>query len=328
MEPADVNIGIISTAGIGRGRVIPATQATSDATALAISSRDETRAEEVAAQFDIPRAYGSYEALLEDDDLDAVYNPLPNSLHAEWTKRAADAGLDVLCEKPLTVDAEQAREVVDYCAERDRTLMEAFMFRYHPRTERALEIARSELGELRRVEAAFHFELPEGYDIRLDPELAGGSLMDVGCYAVTTARIFLGEPTQVYAETVDRRDCGVDTVITGMLSFEDGQTATIGAGFDESIQHYTVIGTEGHLRVENAFVPDGETRLEYTVGDRHVEERFEPVDQYQRQVEAFVEAVESGTTPRTDSEEAIRTMRVIDALYESVDRGAPVAVRS
>jgi predicted dehydrogenase len=323
-----VNIGIISTAGIGRGRVIPAIQATNDATALAISSRDESRAEDVAAEFGIPRAYGSYEALLDDQELDAVYNPLPNSLHAEWTKRAVDAGLDVLCEKPLTVDAEQAREVVDYCRERDQTLMEAFMFRYHPRTERALEITRSELGELRRVEAAFHFQLPEGYNIRLDPELAGGSLMDVGCYAVTTARIFLGEPTQAYAETVDRRDCGVDTGITGLLTFEDGATATIGAGFDESIQHYTVIGTEGHLRVENAFVPDGETRLEYTVGDRQVEERFEPVDQYRRQVEAFVEAAESGTAPRTDGEEAIRTMSVIDALYESVDRGEPVTVPS
>jgi predicted dehydrogenase len=120
----------------------------------------------------------------------------------------------------------------------------------------------------------------------------------------------------------------VDTGITGLLTFEDGATATIGAGFDESIQHYTVIGTEGHLRVENAFVPDGETRLEYTVGDRQVEERFEPVDQYRRQVEAFVETVESGTAPRTDGEEAIRTMSVIDALYESVDRGEPVTVPS
>jgi len=321
-----VNVGILSTAGIGRARVIPAIQATDDATVLAIGSRDADRAERVASELDIPRAYGSYEALLDDETLDAVYNPLPNALHAEWTKRAADAGLDVLCEKPLAVDAAEAEEMVEYCTAEQQLLMEAFMFRYHPRTERAMEIARTELGDLRRVEAAFHIDLPAGYDIRLDPELAGGSLMDVGCYAVTTARMLLGEPTQAYATTVDRRDCGVETDVTGLLSFDDGRTATISAGFDESIHHYTVVGTEGTLRVENAYVPDGETRLEYTVDGRHVEETFEPVDQYRRQVEAFVEAVRSGTAPRTDGEEAIRTLRAIDAIYESVDRGEPVTV--
>lgn len=320
-----MNVGVLSTAGIGRVSVIPAIQAT-EATVLAIGSRDHDRAERVATELDIPRAYGSYEALLDEEELDAVYNPLPNALHAEWTKRAVDAGLDVLCEKPLAVDAEEAREVVDYCTEYDRTLMEAFMFRYHPRTERAMEIARTQLGELRRVEAAFHFQLPEGYDIRLDPELAGGSLMDVGCYAVTTARMFLGEPTAAYATTVDRRDCGVDTSITGLLSFDDGRTATIGAGFDESAQHYTVIGTEGRLRVENAFTPDGETHLEYTVGGRHVEETFEPVDQYRLQVETFLEAVQRDSGLLTDGEEAVRTLRTIDALYESADRGQPVSV--
>lgn len=313
-----MNFGIISTANIGQKRVVPAIQKT-DASVHAIASRNRSRAEEVADEFDIPHAYGSYEALLENDELDAVYNPLPNSLHAEWTKRAADAGLDVLCEKPLGVDADEAREMAEYCAGRDVTLMEAFMYRYHPRTERAVEIAQEHLGEIRRVDAQFHFELPEGYDVRLDPDLAGGSLMDVGCYAVTTTRLFLGEPESVYATAVDRRDCGVETSLTGLLQFSGDRTATVSSGFGESTQRYTVLGTEGRLTVDRAYVPDGETTLRYTADGRTVEERFDPVDQYRLEVEAFIEAIESEESPRTDGHEAVRTMRVVDALYESID---------
>ncbi|WP_267163833.1 Gfo/Idh/MocA family protein [Halovenus salina] len=320
-----MNFGVISTANIGRKRVIPAIQRT-DATVQAIASREQARAEEVAADLDIPRAYGSYEELLEDDDLNAVYNPLPNSLHAKWTKRAADAGLDVLCEKPLAVDADQAREMVGYCDDQNVTLMEAFMYRYHPRTERAVEVADSYLGEIRRVDAQFHFALPEGYNVRLDPALAGGSLMDVGCYAVTAARLFLGEPESAYATAVDRRDCGVETSLTGLLEFTGDRTATVSAGFGESVHQYRVLGTEGHLEVDRAFVPDGETTLRYTVGGRTVEEMYDPVDQYRLEVEAFIKAVESGNPPRTDGTEAIKTMRVVDALYESVDRGEPASL--
>ncbi|SDJ19711.1 Predicted dehydrogenase [Halovenus aranensis] len=320
-----MNIGVISTANIGRKRVIPAIQKTG-ATVRAIASRDGARAEEVANEFDIPDAYGSYEEMLDSDSLDAVYNPLPNSLHAEWTKRAADAGLDVLCEKPLAVDADQAREMVEYCAGRGVTLMEAFMYRYHPRTERAVEIADTYLGEIRRVDAQFHFPLPDRYNVRLDPDLAGGSLMDVGCYAVTAARLFLGEPESAYATAVDRRDCGVETSMTGLLQFAGGRTATISAGFDESVHRYTVLGTDGRLDVDRAFVPDGETTLRYTVDGRTVEETFDPVDQYQLEVEAFIEAVESGDPPRTDGEDAIETLRVVDALYESVERGEPASL--
>jgi len=319
-----MNIGVISTANIGRKRVIPAIAQT-EATTLAIASRDSDRAQAAAAEHDIPRAYGSYEALLDDEDLDAVYNPLPNALHAEWTKRAADAGLDVLCEKPLGVDATEAREMTEYCDRQGVTLMEAFMYQYHPRTERALAVA-EQLGEIRHVDAAFHFALPDREDIRLDPELAGGSLMDVGCYAVTAARLFLGEPVQAYATATDRRDCGVETSLTGTLAFGGGATAAISSGFDASIHRYTVIGSEGRLTVDEAFVPDGETELRYTTDGRQVTERFDPVDQYRLEVEAFLDAVERGESPRTDGHDAAKTMAVIDALYGSVDRDRPVSV--
>ncbi|MFC7073779.1 Gfo/Idh/MocA family protein [Halovenus rubra] len=321
-----MHFGVISTATIGRKRVIPAIQQTDGATVAAIASRDQTHAEEVAAEFNIPTAYGSYAELLEDDRIDAIYNPLPNSLHAEWTKRSADAGLDVLCEKPLGVNAQEAKEMTAYCEDRGVTLMEAFMYRYHPRTQRARDIAANHLGEIRRVDAQFHFTLPDEYNVRLDPDLAGGSLMDVGCYTVTAARLFLGEPKSVYATAVDNRGCGVETNLTGHLSFSGGKTATISSGFDESVHQYTVLGTEGRLEVDRAFVPDGETTLCYTVDGRTVEERFDPVDQYKLEVEAFLDAVESGESPRTDGNEAVRTMRVVDALYESVDCEAPVTL--
>lgn len=320
-----MRFGILSTANIARKRVIPAIQHT-DASVIAIASRDTDRASAVADELDIPRAYGSYEALLEDGDIDAVYNPLPNSMHAEWTRRAADRGLDILCEKPLGVDAAEASAMTAYCEDRGVTLMEAFMYRYHPRTRRAMEIARDELGEITHVDARFHFSLPEGYNIRLDPDLAGGSLMDVGCYAVTAVRGFLGEPISAYATASDRRDCGVETRLTGVLTYPEGRSATISSGFDESIHRYTVIGTDGTLTVDRAFVPDGATELQYTIDGRRVTERFDPVDQYELEVEAFIEAVEAGTAPETDGHEAVRTLRVIDALYESVRQHKPVAL--
>lgn len=317
-----MKFGVLSTANIGRKRVMPAIEKT-EAEVYAIASRSEQKAKQVARELDIPVAYGSYAELLDDPELDAVYNPLPNSLHAEWTKRAADAGLDVLCEKPIAVDTKQAQEMTEYCADRGVTLMEAFMYYYHPRTERAIEIAREELGDIRRVEASFHFALPSGYDIRLDPDLAGGSLMDVGCYAVTAARQFLGEPDTVYATSSDRRDCGVDTALTGVLEYGNGITATISSGFDASVHRYTVLGTDGRLDVDRAFVPDGETELRYTVDGRTVEEQFEPVDQYRLEVDHFVESVESGAQPRTDGHEAVKTMRVIDALSGSAESETP-----
>lgn len=324
-----MNFGVISTAGIARGAVMPAIE-NSDHRLAAIASRDAERAAAVAEDFDVPRSYGSYAALFEDDDLDAVYNPLPNNLHAEWTKRAADAGLHVLCEKPLGVDAAEAREMGAYCDERGVTLMEAFMYRYHPRTERVAEIVRTELDDVRGMQATFQFPLrgrPD--DIRLNPDLAGGSLMDVGCYAVNATRLLLGEPDAVYARTADTRDCGVDTHLTGLLEYPGGLTAAVSASFDtQDTQRYRVEATNGWLEVDPAFVPRGDdgVGIEYAIDGRQVTERFDPVDQYRLEVEHFAECVRSGRTPRTDAEEAARNMAVIDALYESARTGESVAV--
>ncbi|MFC6718399.1 Gfo/Idh/MocA family protein [Natrialbaceae archaeon GCM10025810] len=323
-----MKFGVLGAAGIARKAFLPAVES-SEHEVRAIASRSEDRAADVAEEYSIHEHYGGYEDLLEDADVDAVYVPLPNALHAEWTKRAADAGLDVLCEKPLASDAPEAREVVDHCEDRGVTLMEAFMYRYHPRTERAIELAREELEDVRSVDAAFKFPLfdrPD--DVRLSRDLAGGSLMDVGCYAVSAARQFLGEPNRAYAYSHDSRDADVDTELSGILQYNDGTSARIASGFDtETVQFYRVEAANGWLEVRTAFdaPTDEPLELEYLIdGERDVE-TFDPVDQFRLEVDHFAECVESGTTPRTDGEESIANMAVIDTLRESAALGLPVS---
>ncbi|RDZ62570.1 glucose-fructose oxidoreductase [Haloferax sp. Atlit-12N] len=322
-----MQFGILGTAGIGIESVIPAIQA-SDHTAAAIASRDEERASAVADEVDIPTAYGSYEALLADDSLDAVYIPLPNSLHADWVRAAADHGLHVLCEKPLTASADETAAVFDYCEDAGVTLMEGFMYRFHPRTERAAELVASELGEVVSVTSNFSFRLPDGAEnIRIEPELAGGSVMDVGCYAISAARLFLGTPDRVYASTTDTRDCGVDTRMSGVLEYDSGATASVESSFDTpETQYYRVQTTDGWLEAKTAFniEPTASAELTYATDGRVVTETFDPIDNYRSEVEAFAHAVETGETPRIDREESVDLMRTIDAIYESADSGRTV----
>ncbi|MCL7417552.1 MAG: Gfo/Idh/MocA family oxidoreductase [Halalkalicoccus sp.] len=323
-----MEFGVLSTAGIARKAFLPAVEA-SEHTVGAIASRDGDRARSVAEEYAIPRHYASYEALLGDEGIDAVYVPLPNGLHAEWTRKAADAGLDVLCEKPLAADAEAARGVVEHCRNRGVRLMEGFMYRYHPRTERAVELAHEELEGVHSVSATFKFPLSDPEDVRLSPELAGGSLMDVGCYAVSVARLFLGEPERAFATAHDSREAGVDTDLAGVLEFGDGASARIASGFDSQlVQRYRVEGKNGWIEVEDAFdAPTEEgTKLTYRVDGREGVETFDPVDQFRLEVEGFASAVESGESPRTDGEEAVANMEAIDALTESAERGEVVTL--
>ncbi|GKZ14410.1 Gfo/Idh/MocA family oxidoreductase [Haladaptatus sp. T7] len=321
-----MKFGVISTAKIGVNAVIPAIkEAGHEVTALA--SRSESRAATVAEQLDIPHTYGTYEGLLEDDEIEAVYNPLPNALHAEWTKRAADHGHHILCEKPLAVNAAEARETSTYCDERGVTLMEAFMYRYHPRTQRAVEIARKL--DIRSLKASLRFSLDDPEDVRLDPNLAGGSLMDVGCYTVNATRLFLGEPRRVYATATDTMDCGVETELTAILEYEDGVTAVISSGFTTvGTERYRIEATNGWIEAPDAFVPskDDETELTYRIDDRHVVEEFDPTNQYAREVDHFVESIQNGRPPVTDATDATRTLQLIDAIRESAHEREPISL--
>ncbi|WP_020221995.1 Gfo/Idh/MocA family protein [Halarchaeum acidiphilum] len=321
-----MRFGILSTAHIALDAFVPGVARTEHDVA-AIASRDAERAADAAAAHDIPDSYGNYEALL-DADVDAVYNPLPNGLHAEWTRRAADAGLPVLCEKPLTRDAHEARDVIEHCADRGVTLMEAFMYRYHPRTERVRALL-ADMGDVVSASATFGFPLrgsPD--DVRLDPGLAGGSLMDVGCYPVNALRTLVGDPDAVTATTFDSRDCGVDTRLAGTFEYAGGARATLRCWFDApEHQRYRIETTDGWIEASPAFnvAADAPAELRYAVDGRTVTESFEPVDQYAREAEHFADCVESGMTPRTSGEDALANMRVIDALYEAAATGERVA---
>lgn len=325
-----MRLGIISTAAIAREDVIPAVER-SEHTVQAIASRDPDRAQAVADRLDIPDAYGSYEEMFAASAVDAVYNPLPNGMHAEWSKRAADHGLHVLCEKPLTADAGEARDLVTYCAERGVVLMEAFMYRYLPRNLLAREIVREELDGVHWVSGTLKFPLEDPDDIRTDPELAGGSLMDLGCYPVSVARWMLGEPDRVFAYAEDARDCGVDTRMAGLLRYDSGPMAQFDCSFDtEDVQRYRVEGQNGWVEAEQEVTynvpPEEPTTLEYHIDGRHGVEEFDPADQYCLEIEHFVDCIEEGKTPRTGGQDSIDNMRVIDALYESAATGEEVAL--
>ncbi len=319
--------GILGAANIARKRFIPGVAATSNGVVVALASRDAARAREAADALGIPRAYGTYEELLADAEIDAIYIGLPNSLHAEWTMKCADAGKAVLCEKPLAIDGAQAASVAEYCRERGVLLMEAFMYRFHPRHARVREIlAAGEIGELRAVRAAFTFALEpfDSRNVRLQADLAGGALMDVGCYAVNAARmIFAEEPLWASAQGDFRAAFGVEVALAGVLGFSDGRMATFDCGFRGAGQgHYAVVGTRGAIDVPIAFVPpDIATPIVIATAATVREERVPGVDQYALEAEAFADALSRGTPSPLPIADAVGNMRAIDALRESARAG-------
>ena len=223
---APLRIGVLGAARIAPSALIKPAKDNTDVVVAAVAARDSSRARAFAAKHDIARVHESYEALIADPDLDAIYNPLPNGLHGKWTRAAIAAGKHVLCEKPFTANAAEAREIADLAARSDRVVMEAFHYRYHPlalRTEQI--IASGELGTLERVEAALCFPLPKFSDIRYNYSLAGGALMDAGCYAVHMARTFGGSTPEVVAAQAKLRDPQVDRAMTAELRFPEGHTA-------------------------------------------------------------------------------------------------------
>ncbi|MBN1428638.1 MAG: Gfo/Idh/MocA family oxidoreductase [Anaerolineae bacterium] len=316
--------GILSTANIGRQRVIPAIQHSNNGMVAAIASRGIKRAQAVAREMDIPRAYGSYEELLADPDIDAIYNPLPNHLHAPWSIKAAEAGKPTLCEKPFAGDAAEAQEMVDVFKSRNILLAEAFMYRFHPRTQRAKQLVdEGVVGKVKLMQASFSFLMSpdrRAGDVRMKKEMAGGALMDVGCYCVNVIRLMLGEePERVTASAV-WADSGVDMNMVGTLKFPSGALAHFGCGFDAvPDSNYEILGDEGQILVESGFVAtaNAEQVIHVWRGDKHEVITIPGVDHYQLMVEDFADALISGRPPRFDPQDAAENMRVLDRLYIS-----------
>ncbi|WP_433555521.1 Gfo/Idh/MocA family protein [Pseudonocardia xinjiangensis] len=319
-----MKIGILGAARIAPEAVIKPASRIAGVQITAVAARDGVRATEYAAKHGIPRTYDSYEALLADPGLDAIYNPLPNGLHGRWTIAALRAGKHVLCEKPYTANADEARAVDEVARETGLVAMEAVHYRYHPVASRMIEIVRTgELGPVRHVQAALAGPVMRFSDIRYDLSLAGGALMDPGCYAVHMVRsVTDAEPEVVAAEAKLHRP-GLERAIRADLRFADGSTGQIISSLwskDLIRLSVRVIGEHGELTVFNPLLPQKGHRL--TVkrrGDRRRVEKLTKRPTYEFQLEAFAAAVRGEGPVLTDSADAVRTMSVIDDIYRAAD---------
>ncbi len=318
-----VRWGIISTADINR-KVIPGAHASEKVELIAVAGRDQSRAEHYAREWGIERAYGSYEALLADTDVEAVYISLPNTMHVEWSIRAVEAGKHVLCEKPFDRRPGEVERAFDAADGAGRVLMEAFMYRHNPQTRRLEELVRGgAIGELRVIRSAFSYSLYDPENIRLRTDVDGGSLMDVGCYCVNGSRLLAGEPTVVYGQQVVGPS-GTDWVFAGALTFPGDVAGLFDCGTSLAERdELEVIGTEGSLFLDDPWHclrPVIELRREGTV------ERIEidPADSYRLELENLSDAIRGEAAPLLGREDAVAQARVIEALFRSAETGASV----
>ena len=319
-----VTWGLLSTARINRLFLAGAREA-DGAEVVAVASRDRTRAEQFARENAIARTHDTYEALLADPEVDAVYIPLPNSLHIEWTVRSLEAGKHVLCEKPLSRGAAEVERAFDVAEREGRLLMEAFMYRHNPQTRRLSElVAEGAVGKLRLVRSAFSFVARDAADVRLSRELDGGALMDVGCYCLNGTRLLAGEPERVAAFQVLGSD-GVDVVFTGSMRMPNQILAHFDCGLALSARdELEVVGDEGSLFLDDPWHcrtpvielrrPDGVERIETPVADS-----------YRLEAENFSAAISGDTRPLLGRDDAVHQARAIEALYRAADDGGVVA---
>jgi len=316
-----LRIGILGAARIAPMALINPAKENTDVVVAAVAARDVTRARAFAAQHGIATVHGDYDALIADPGIDAIYNPLPNGLHGRWTRAALAADKHVLCEKPFTANAIEAREIAELADGSDRVVMEAFHYRYHPLTLRAEDIiASGELGTLERVEAALCFPLPKFSDIRYDYSLAGGATMDAGCYAVHMARTFGGRSPEVVSARATLRDARVDRAMAAELRFPAGHTGRVRCSMwsPRLLQiSARVIGERGELRIVNPVMPQAFHRLSVRSAKGRRTEHFGRRASYAYQLDAFAAAVLRGAPIKTTPHDAIDNMTVIDAIYSA-----------
>ena len=324
-----LRFGVLSTARIGLGQFIPAAKVSAKGEVVALASREETRAAEAARSLGIARSYGSYEALLADPDVDAIYISLPNRLHREWTLRCAAAGKHVLCEKPVAQRTEVAQEMTDACRRAGVVLMEAFMYRHHPQQQRVQALlAEGVIGDPKLIRASFCFYMrnPQG-NIRVNQQLEGGALMDVGCYTVNVSRLlFQAEPIEVTAFQLVPPQFGVDTTFTALLRFPGERLAVLDSSFDiGSGGQYEVSGPEGSIRIDRAFTPGDADVTVHIAAKGHQDETIAGINQYALEIDHFVDSVRAGRL-LPPAEDGVANTRVIEALYRSAATGRAVAV--
>jgi predicted dehydrogenase len=329
--PNKVRWGVLSTAAIGMKKVLPAMQKGDWVEVSAIASRDLHKAEEAARTLGIAKAYGSYEELLADPEIEAVYNPLPNQLHVPWSIKAAEAGKHVLCEKPISMTVAEARTLLDVQQRTGVTIGEAFMVRTHPQWLRARELVVSgRIGSLRSVQGFFSYFNTDPKNIRNIPETGGGGLMDIGCYPINTSRFLFGEEPRRVSGVVEKDPTfQTDRLTSAILEFPSGQASFTCSTQLVPYQRMQILGTKGRIEIEvpfNApndrpcriFIDDGRD----LVGGGIVVETFPTCDQYTIQGDVFSRALREGTEVPVPLVDAIKNMAVIEAVFRSAETGS------
>jgi predicted dehydrogenase len=321
-----VRWGALSTAKIGTQKVLPAMQRGKFCEVTAIASRTLATAQAAAQSLGIPKAYGAYEELLADPDVDAIYNPMPNHLHVPWSIKALEAGKHVLCEKPIGLSSAEAQQLADAAAAHPQLkVMEAFMYRHHPQWRRAKQIvAEGGIGELRTIHSFFSYYNDDPANIRNMADIGGGGLMDIGCYNISLSRfIFAAEPDRVLGIVERDPKFGTDRLVSGILDFGRG-TATFTCSTQlSSYQRVNIYGTSGRVEIEIPFnaPPDRPTRLWHQRGSEIEEIVFDTCDQYTIQGDLFAQAVLDDTPVPTPIADAVANMQVIEAVVESGKKG-------
>ena len=322
-----VTWGILSTAKIGVEKVIPAMQKGKFCDVTAIASRNPDAAKKAAAKLKIPKAYGSYEELLADPDIQAVYNPLPNHMHVEWSKKSLEAGKHVLCEKPIAMNAAEAQELLTASKNYpDLKIMEAFMYRLHPQWQKAKQlVTEGAIGKIKTIQSFFSFFNTDPENIRNKPECGGGGLMDIGCYCISLSRFIFGaEPERVLGKVEYDRNLKVDSLASGILDF-DNVTSTFTCSMQLSpYQRVNIFGTKGRIEIEIPFnaPPDRPCRMFFQDGGDIKEIVFEICDQYGIQGDLFSQAILNNNDVPTPLEDAVANMKVIDAIIESAENNS------
>lgn len=314
--------GILSTAKIGTVKVIPALQQSRLGKVVGIASRSVEAAQAAAEPLGIPKAFGSYEELLADPEIDAIYNPLPNHLHVPWSIKALEAGKHVLCEKPIGLTAAEGQTLVEAGRRFPQLkLMEAFMYRHHPQWRQTRDLVQSgQIGPLRAIQCFFSYFNRDSGNIRNQPELGGGALMDIGCYPVSLSRfLFAAEPTRVLASVERDPDFGVDRLTSAVMEFPGGTSVFTCSTQLAPYQRIHAVGTEGRVEIEIPFnaPPDQPCRMWHQRGDAIQEIVHDICDQYTIQGDLFAEAILENTPVPTPIEDAVSNMLAIEAIFRS-----------
>jgi predicted dehydrogenase len=320
-----LNWGLLSTARINRA-LIPPLRASKRNRLMAVASRTKDSADTYAREWKIPQAYGTYESLLADPEIDVIYNSLPNRFHAEWTIKAVEAGKHVLCEKPLALSVDEVDAVKTAAQKNGRVVAEAFMYRHHPQTLKVQELVKSgSLGTVKLVRGSFSFALSRQGDVRLDPALGGGSIWDVGCYPISYARSLLGEnPLEVFGWQITG-PTGIDETFSGQMKFPNNILMQFDCSFVIPFHSFMeVVGSEGTLNIPRPFKPETDEKIYLTRGDKTETIKIKGQELYIGEVEDMADAILHGREPRISLDDSRGTVGTITALLESARTGQPI----